>query len=909
MAIDRVKIKKEAEKYVQSGKIDRAIEEYRKLLEDNPKDLQLMNTIGDLCVQAGRLPDALDLFKRLAMSYERDGYAPKATAILKKAVRHAPEDMDLAQRLAELYRQTNMVKDAVAVHLQVAEHFTKKGLIKRALEEFTKVVELDPKKLKVKVRLADLYNKEGRRERAAVIYLEVAEALAIEQMHGEAAQIVERAKAMVATPQVFLTQSRLAVIQKDLQGAAQHLREGLQSNPRSTELLEALAEIEIQTKNPDRALEALVQMVQLPEKSLGLCERALRDMQRAGRTDEGLRIFKPIGRDFARRGMGDSVARTLRNSLQGNLTVEAWLQLVEIAHQTGNKHDQGHALQQAYTLAMQERDQTLAAEIERQMQALGLSPSVPSPSAPAAPPAPPTLSLEYTSPGTELTELDPVRRMQIQQLEREAENHLRTRSMDRAVEALKRVLELDPANMGTIERIAEIHRQSGVLSKVQMHYVNTAQHLAGLGKKMLAVQLLDKAEAMFPGSTRLHRRTLGLTAEDLAKETTPLKGVAAAATPEEPSGFAPIALPPPPEPEDATPPLAFDAIIPLDLPDFSAPPVPLPPVLAPPAPDPFLSLPPLELEVPGYTPPPPPLPPPPPAPETREMEFGLEDLGALEPPPVLEWEVGPSDKTASIPVPPLPVEELAPLEPPPALAAGPVVDEDLAALLSDIDFQLDYGSPEEAKVELDNALRQYPDHPELLQRMQMAEDALRKLGHEQKASGQPESDHSFFDLTDVLGDAFLDAGEGEEMHDATNVVEKVQSVDELFAAFREGVENQVRGDDYDTHYNLGIAYKEMMLMEPAMEEFKKAMDDPERTLECCSMLSICEMEQGNLEAAVDWLRQGIDAPGFPPEDSIGLRYDLGELFAQLGRPEEARVEFQAVYEIDSEYREVAAKLG
>jgi tetratricopeptide (TPR) repeat protein len=147
------------------------------------------------------------------------------------------------------------------------------------------------------------------------------------------------------------------------------------------------------------------------------------------------------------------------------------------------------------------------------------------------------------------------------------------------------------------------------------------------------------------------------------------------------------------------------------------------------------------------------------------------------------------------------------------------------------------------------------------------------------------------------------------MHDATNVVEKVQSVDELFAAFREGVENQVRGDDYDTHYNLGIAYKEMMLMEPAMEEFKKAMADPERTLECCSMLSICEMEQGNLDSAAEWLRQGIHAPGFPPEDSVGLRYDLGELLTQMGQASEARAEYQTVYEIDPEYRDVAARLG
>jgi tetratricopeptide (TPR) repeat protein len=239
------------------------------------------------------------------------------------------------------------------------------------------------------------------------------------------------------------------------------------------------------------------------------------------------------------------------------------------------------------------------------------------------------------------------------------------------------------------------------------------------------------------------------------------------------------------------------------------------------------------------------------------------------------------------------------------------IDEELASTLSDIDFQLDYGSADEAKIEIQNALQTYPDHPELLRRLEMAEMSLRRLGHEHKGIHPDKSDitHTFFDLTDVLGDALLETGEGEEMHDATNVVEKIQRVDELFNAFREGVEQQVKGDDYDTHYNLGIAYKEMMLLEPAMEEFKKAMRDPERTLECCSMLSICELSQGNLEQAAIWLNQGIDAPGFPPEDAIGLRYDLGDILLQQGKKDEALEQFRWVYGMDPDYREVASKIG
>jgi tetratricopeptide (TPR) repeat protein len=123
------------------------------------------------------------------------------------------------------------------------------------------------------------------------------------------------------------------------------------------------------------------------------------------------------------------------------------------------------------------------------------------------------------------------------------------------------------------------------------------------------------------------------------------------------------------------------------------------------------------------------------------------------------------------------------------------------------------------------------------------------------------------------------------------------------------VEQQVKVDDYDTHYNLGIAYKEMVLLDPAIEEFKTAMRDPERTLECCSMLAICEQTQGNLDAAIQWLHKGIDAPGFPPEDAIGLRYDLGNLLRVQDRKFEAKEQFQLVYGQDPDYRDVARLLG
>ena len=85
MAIDRNKIQKQAENYVASGKMDRAIDEFLKLLEDKPNDLMMMNRIGDLYLQSARTREAIDMFKRAGMGYEHDGFIPKAAAVFKKA--------------------------------------------------------------------------------------------------------------------------------------------------------------------------------------------------------------------------------------------------------------------------------------------------------------------------------------------------------------------------------------------------------------------------------------------------------------------------------------------------------------------------------------------------------------------------------------------------------------------------------------------------------------------------------------------------------------------------------------------------------------------------------------------------------------------------------------------------------
>ena len=108
------------------------------------------------------------------------------------------------------------------------------------------------------------------------------------------------------------------------------------------------------------------------------------------------------------------------------------------------------------------------------------------------------------------------------------------------------------------------------------------------------------------------------------------------------------------------------------------------------------------------------------------------------------------------------------------------------------------------------------------------------------------------------------------------------SLEEIFREFKKGVEQQLSAEDYETHFNLGIAYKEMGLIDEAIGEFQLASKDPARAVECCSMLGLCFLEKGMPQLAIKWYRKGLEAPDDQEVETVGLLYDLGCVYQDTG---------------------------
>jgi tetratricopeptide (TPR) repeat protein len=174
---NKAKVLAAAEKFVQQGKLQSAIAEYEKITKEDPKDLTVLNTIGDLYARVGENERAAYYFRKVGEQYAQNGFTVKAIAIHKKLTKLVPGNLDNVNKLAELYSQQGLFNDARTQYMQVADHLLKSGDNAQAARIFQRILELDPENTATQSKLADLYTKLGKKGEARNIYYTAAESL------------------------------------------------------------------------------------------------------------------------------------------------------------------------------------------------------------------------------------------------------------------------------------------------------------------------------------------------------------------------------------------------------------------------------------------------------------------------------------------------------------------------------------------------------------------------------------------------------------------------------------------------------------------------------------------------------------------------------------------------------------
>ncbi|HMC30211.1 MAG TPA: tetratricopeptide repeat protein, partial [Candidatus Angelobacter sp.] len=248
---NKVKVLAQAEKFVQQGKLANAIAEYEKVIKEDPKDLTVLNTVGDLYLRMGSNDQATHYFKRVGDQYAQNGFTLKAIAIYKKLTKISPYTAENTTKLAELYGQQGLFNDARVHYMQVADQLLKSGENAQAARVFQKILELDPENAHTQAKLADLYQKLGKKDEARNIYSSAAESLYARGSYEAAEEALGKVLALDPTNTgALMLRGLIAVDAGNSEAAVRYLEQvsDLDSRPDG---LRALLRAKLHTGNPE----------------------------------------------------------------------------------------------------------------------------------------------------------------------------------------------------------------------------------------------------------------------------------------------------------------------------------------------------------------------------------------------------------------------------------------------------------------------------------------------------------------------------------------------------------------------------------------------------------------------------------------------------------------------------------
>ena len=161
MALDREKTFLNAERLLKQGRVAQALDECRRLAEDAPKDLLMLNRLGDFLARGNRGADAIVYYNMIAEQFTASGFYPKAIAILKKIVKVDPNHLAAVVRLGELNLKQKLPGEARTWFLQAAESYLRAREFAKAREVYEKLVVAEPENFVHSVRLAEARVAEG----------------------------------------------------------------------------------------------------------------------------------------------------------------------------------------------------------------------------------------------------------------------------------------------------------------------------------------------------------------------------------------------------------------------------------------------------------------------------------------------------------------------------------------------------------------------------------------------------------------------------------------------------------------------------------------------------------------------------------------------------------------------------
>jgi tetratricopeptide (TPR) repeat protein len=175
------------------------------------------------------------------------------------------------------------------------------------------------------------------------------------------------------------------------------------------------------------------------------------------------------------------------------------------------------------------------------------------------------------------------------------------------------------------------------------------------------------------------------------------------------------------------------------------------------------------------------------------------------------------------------------------------------------------------------------------------------------AAKHSSGDEDFVNLSDWLAE--------EKTPRSTRMVADVREPEgevdfsDMLERFKQGIAENVSDEDHEAHYDLGVAYKEMGLLDEAIAEFQKALRGEQHRIRTFEALGQCFIEKGQYQIAVTILSRAPMEPGATDEQLVGVLYLMGYASEALQKWNDAQAYYERVFAVDITFRDVNDRLA
>jgi tetratricopeptide (TPR) repeat protein len=845
VTIDRQKIAEAAQRYASKNQFDSAIAEYQRVLQVEPGDVRTLLKIGDLQMRAGATQKAVETYLHAGGLYEQQGLHQKAIAVYKQVLQLNPDQLSLYSRVADLHIKLGLTSDALQAMELLAQRHTRSGDMEALSSTYRQILLLDGQNLPTRIRLGELLSKMGRGEEAASEFEAACKTLDAGGRVDEWVRVAERL--------VF-------------------------HRPNNLDALRRLAAYYLERNDARRALPKIQACYKISPRDVATLDLLAQAFRALGQLPKTISVLKEVARIHGAEGRVRERNEVYQRVLELSPTDVEAREGLRGGSAPGVKRPQSvppapieppppaparplssmpatELVEEVLDDALEEVSDAPAAA--RQVVDDGgdvvfaLSQRPPRPEEPVGSPV-----LEIPRPAAIPSLRPPV-------------PSIRTPFVPQPPVAPSS--ERSPGEAGRLLGEAEIFLKYGLRSKAMAHITRAAELEPDAPEVLSRVR--DFYAALNDGNGVL-RFTLRLA--ELLEASDPATAYAEASRALEVDPDNAVARSLYERLHDvqmqSEVPIDDGALIDegdVDLRDVEA----RAPVSSP-----------AEYFEPGfgqdvgY------------GESSDATEIGASPLDAYDP----GADTGSGYRMDRIPEIPVEVEAEHTVR---AQSLFPGGRREIEEGLDEAEFFVTQGLYDDARQALQELLQVHPNHPLVFERLEEVEQLAQM-----HAAGYEGSDPSY-GLADKI------AEEVESLNPYDGPPTGQIDVETVLAQFKQGVGRTVSIEDCDTHYDLGIAYKEMGLLDDAIAEFKIATMNPARQCIGETMIGLSYMEKGDVPSALEHFKLGLQSQQRSEREELGLYYEMGAAYEAVGDLTEALYYFQKVDKRDLSFRNVRQRVN